>query len=326
MEVNWGIIGPGRIARKFADDLRRLPQARLLAVASTSPERAAAFAAEYDVQYAFGSYSELLDCAGLDVVYIANTHAQHAEAAIQCLERGIAVLVEKPSSLCAADTERMVRVAQERGVFLMEGIWSFFIPGFAQALEWVRSGRIGRVHLVQADFGFIAPFDPNWRLYHKVSGGGSLLDIGLYPVLLMLAAMGRPDWVDAWARWAPTGVDETAVFRLHYQDGRVGTGFSTLTATTPTEACIYGDLGRIDLHSRFHHPQHLTLSTYEDRNLVQQPHHLPYEGHGYHFEAQHVMDCLAAGLTESPVLPLSFSIDLIHTLDALRSKMGLVYE
>jgi predicted dehydrogenase len=326
--TNWGIIGPGRIARKFADDLRLVPDARLLGVASTSMERAQAFAAAYEVPHVFDSYDDLVRLPDLDVVYIATAHTQHVDCALRCIRAGKAVLVEKPCATNAEDAQKMFDLAQEMGVFVMEGIWSFFIPGFAKTLDLVREGAIGRVHTVRADFGFLAPFDPEWRLFNKALAGGSLLDIGIYPALLMLSVLGapQPEDIDAVAVWTPTGVDATAVFNLRYPDGRLGMGYSTIMATTPTEAHLYGDLGQIQMHTRFHHPQQLTVSRYDGRDLKQDaPIVLPYEGWGYHFEAQHVMDCLSQNLRESPVIPHQFSLDLVRTLDAIRAKMGLEY-
>jgi predicted dehydrogenase len=325
---HWGIIGLGRIARKFADDLRLLPHARLHAVASTSAERARQFADDYDAPHAFGSYEAITECPDLDAVYVATPHVLHAECALLCIRRGIAVLSEKPFAMHHAEALAMAEAARTQRVFLMEAIWSFFIPGFQKALEVAHSGSIGRVHTVRADFGFKAPFDPDWRLFDKKKGGGSLLDIGIYPALLSLAVLGKPhpDDIDAFGIMAPTGVDETAVFNWRYPDGRIAMGYSTVAATTPTEAQIYGEEGQIRLHSRFHHPQSITVSHYEGRDMRHETHELPYEGWGYHFEAQHVMDCLAEGRTESPVIPLDFSLDLTATLDAIRAKMGLTYD
>ncbi len=324
---NWGIIGPGKIARKFADDLRLLPNARLHAVASTSLDRAQEFAAHYGAQYAFDSHDAMADCPDLDVVYVATPHILHCGNTLSCLEKGIPVLCEKPFSMNMAQTQAMIDTARRHNVFLMEALWTFFIPGVAEALAMVQRGDIGAVHTVEADFGFITPFDAQSRLFAKELGGGTLLDIGIYPVLLALDLFGKPtpDNILAVATKAPTGVDDSCAATFHYPaEKRLARIYSTVRATTPVEAVLYGEHASIRLHSRWHHAQKLTLSTY-GREQTHQTFDIPFTGWGYHFEAAHVMECLEKGLTESPRVPLQFTADLTETLDAMLKKIDLQY-
>ncbi|MFM7154171.1 MAG: Gfo/Idh/MocA family protein, partial [Bacteroidota bacterium] len=151
--MNWGIIGMGRIARKFADDLKLIPGARLHAVASTSADRAGAFAREYGAQHAYGRYEDLLSCEGLDAVYVATPHVYHCENALMCLENGLPVLCEKPFSMNTAETRRMIEAARRNRVFLMEALWSFFIPGVQKAFDLLEQGVIGELHTIRADLG-----------------------------------------------------------------------------------------------------------------------------------------------------------------------------
>ena len=190
---NWGIIGPGKIARKFADDLQRLPNARIHAVASTSPERARAFANEYGVAHVFSRYEDIIHCSDLDVVYIATPHVLHCENALMCIEHGIPVLCEKPFAMNSSEARRMVSAARRNRVFLMEALWTRFIPAVDHAFELVAGGEIGDLHTVKSDFGFYMPFEANHRIFNKALGGGSLLDIGIYPALLALFLFGKPD-------------------------------------------------------------------------------------------------------------------------------------
>ncbi len=324
---NWGIIGPGRIARKFADDLRTLPNARLHAVASTSAERASAFAGEYGAPHAFGSYAELVNCPGLDVVYIATPHVMHAEHTLLCLEHGIPVLCEKPFAMNLAEARRMVHTAHRQRVFLMEALWTRFIPAMDHALNLIAEGEIGEVHTVKSDFGFRMPFDPQSRLYNKSLGGGALLDIGIYPALLNLLVFGKPEAEDvqAAATFTTTDVDESCVFTFQYPGNRLAISHATVAAITPVEASIYGTEGTIYLHPRWHHAQQLTISRYEGREEKKRTVDLPYSGWGYAFEAAHVMDCLEKELLESTLLPLDFTLDLVETLDIIREKIGLEY-
>ena len=324
---NWGIIGASKIARKFADDLKRLPNARLHAVASTSAERAAAFAAEYGAPHVFGRYEDIVNCPDLDVVYIATPHVLHCENALFCLEHGIPVLCEKPFAMNSAEARRMVAASRKNRAFLMEALWSRFIPAVDHAFTLVENGEIGEIHTVKADFGFRMPFEPTHRIFNKALGGGSLLDIGIYPALLSLFVFGKPaaEDVQATATFTSTGVDESCVFTFQYPGNRLGLGHSTVAANLPVEAWIFGTEGTIYLHPRWHHTDRLTVSRYEGRQEVKRDLHIPYEGWGYAFEAAHVMQCLENDMLESDKLPLDFTLDLTETLDVIREKVGLEY-
>ncbi|MCB9308386.1 MAG: Gfo/Idh/MocA family oxidoreductase [Lewinellaceae bacterium] len=324
---NWGIIGPGRIARKFADDLHLLPNARLHAVASSSGERAREFAATYGAPYAYGRYDDLVHCPGLDVVYIATPHVLHCSNTLMCLERGIPVLCEKPFAMNSAEAILMASTARKHRVFLMEALWTRFIPAVSHAFDLIAQGAIGDLHTVISDFGFHMPFDPAHRIYNKALGGGSLLDIGIYPALLSLFLFGKPASADirAAATFTQTGVDESCIFSFRYPGNRLASGHSTVVATTPVEARLYGTEGTIHLHSRWHHTQKLTLSRYEGSDEQKQDIDMPYKGWGYSFEAAHVMQCLENGQEESELVPLDFTLGLVETLDAIRQQVGLVY-
>ncbi|MEI6412507.1 MAG: Gfo/Idh/MocA family oxidoreductase [Bacteroidota bacterium] len=324
---NWGIIGMGKIARKFADDLRLLPNARLHAVASASLDRAQAFAQAYKAPHAYGSYEEIVNCPDLDVVYVATPHILHFSNTMMCLAERIPVLCEKPFAMNGHEAHRMVELARRNQTFLMEGLWTRFIPSMEYALALVAQGEIGEVHTVKADFGFKMPLDPNSRIFNKTLGGGSLLDIGIYPALLALSVFGKPLETDvqAAATFTETGVDESCVFSFQYPGKRLALGHSTVAATTPIEAWIYGTEGTIYLHPRWHHSTRVTVSEYIDGGETKRDMDFPYEGWGYAFEAAHVMKCLAAGKTESDRIPLDFTLDLVDTLDMVRGKIGLEY-
>ncbi len=324
---NWGIIGPGRIARKFADDLRLLPNAKLHAVASTSAERAQSFANAYGAPYAYDRYTDIVNCHDLDVVYIATPHTLHTEHALLCLEQGIPVLCEKPFSMNAAAAKRMINTARRQRTFLMEALWTRFIPAFDHALTLAAQGEIGHVHTVTANFGFKMPFDATSRLFNKALGGGALLDIGIYPVLLALSVFGKPEPenVQAAATFTTTDVDESCAYSFRYGTQQLALGHATLAAHIPVDAAIYGTEGSIYLHPRWHHPSKLTIAKYEGRDEIKRDIEMPYEGWGYHFEAAHVMECLENGLLESDRVPLDFTLDLMETLDLIREKVGLEY-
>lgn len=325
--IRWGIIGLGKIARKFADDLRLVPGAKLHAVASTSLERAQQFATEYDAPHAYGRYEDIVRCPELDIVYVATPHVLHCENSLLCLENGLPVLCEKPFAMNSAQARQMVAAARRNRAFLMEALWTRFIPGVDHALQLVSESAIGTVHTVKSDFGFKMPFDPRSRLYDKALGGGSLLDIGIYPALLSLFVFGKPAPEDILAAgtFTKTDVDESCAFMFRYPHEKLALGHSTVAANTPVEAWIHGTEGTIYMHPRWHHTQKLTVSKYDGRNEIKEDIEFPFEGWGYAYEAAHVMACLRNKQLESDLLPLDFSLDLTETLDIIREKIGLEY-
>ncbi len=181
---HWGILGPGKIARKFAEDLRHVPGATLTCVASRSAERAAAFAADFGAEYNVAGYEHIFDGPALDAVYIAVPHTGHRELTEMCLERGIPVLCEKPLGLNYGEVRAMVATARRTGTYLLEALWTRFLPSTAAVIQQLAAGSIGRLESLRADFGFRAPTNPDSRLLDPALGGGALLDIGIYPVFL----------------------------------------------------------------------------------------------------------------------------------------------
>ncbi len=320
----WGIIGLGKIARKFADDLKTIPHAQLHAVASTDLSRAETFAAEYGALHALGSYEAIGSVTDLDVVYIATPHIHHHATTMYCLAHGLPVLCEKPFAMTAQEAHEMVALARSNKVFAMEALWTCFIPAFERVLETIRQGTIGDIHTVEADFGFNMPVNPESRLFNKALGGGALLDIGIYPMFLALQLFGKPDPKDvfAMATISETDVDDNTAFMFRYTSKRMAMGHCTLRAHTPIEARIYGTKGSIYLHPRWHHTERLTITTYEGRETNDEIVALPYEGWGYRYEAIHVMQCLTEGRLESPRVPLQFTLDLSETLDMVAQKAG----
>ena len=321
-KINWGIIGLGKIAHKFAQDIPKGKNMRLHAVASRSMEKAQDFANQYGASHYFDSYEALISCPDLDVVYIATPHVLHRDNSLLCLEAGIPVLCEKPFAMNRLEVLDMVTKAREKKTFLMEALWTRFMPTTRKILELIEQGEIGNILSVKADFGFKPSFDPEGRLFNRDLGGGSLLDIGIYPVFLALLIMGRPKDILAMANMGETEIDVDCGMLFQYADGRMAHLHSTILAETKTEAFIYGDKGTIHIHSRWHEPSWFSLIKNGGRP---QNFHFDYISNGYHYEAEEVVKCLAEGKTESDLLPLSFSIDLIEVLDEIREKAGIRY-
>ncbi len=319
---NWGIIGLGKIARLFAEDLAKLDNARLSAVASRSQERADAFAKEFGAAHAYGSYEAMMECPELDVVYIATPHSLHHENTLMCLNAGFSVLCEKAFALNARQAEEMVNLARSRGLFLMEALWTRFLPTTTKALELIQADTIGRIQSVKADFGFKAPYDAESRLFNPALAGGALLDIGLYPVFLAYLMLGEPQEVHAAARIGATQVDEEIGMLFSYADGRMAHLHATLRAHTKTEAFLYGDKGTLHWHTRWHEPSNFSIIGEDGRP---HNHYFEWATNGYSFEAQEVMRCLAEGRTESELWPLDKTLGLMRLLDRVRREVGLVY-
>ena len=319
---NWGIIGPGKIARKFVGDLLQIPDAKLHAVASRSEDRARSFASEFSVPHHFGSYEAILNCPDIDAIYIATPHVGHMEYSIQCLKAGIPVLCEKPLAINSAQVAKMIEAANENNTFLMEALWSRFLPSIKHSLELIEQGTIGKVLGVKADFGFMASFKPDSRLFDNQLGGGSLLDIGIYPVLLSLLILGKPKNIKAVGHIGSTNIDEECAILFTYDNDAMAQLHSTIRYRTKTEAFISGELGVIHLPTRWHESKKMSLiiEGKRPRDI-----HFDYPEKGYRFEIEEVMKCVRAGKKESSILPLSFSKDLMELLDAVRKEIGLIY-
>lgn len=321
-QINWGIVGPGHIAGKFAGDLALVPDARLHAVASRSLERAKNFTEKFGGSHAFGSYAEMTDCPDLDAVYIASPHSGHFEHALLFLEKGIPVLCEKPLAINSRQVKKMVETARRNKVFLMEAIWTRFLPSFLKTIELIENQSIGKIKTVRADFGFSRPFDAAHRLFNISLGGGSLLDVGIYPVFFALQVLGRPEHIKALADFSPTGSDNSCGMIFHFPEGRMAMLDSSVTAQTRTDAFIYGEKGYLHLHPRFHESDRVTLQIHGEA-----PQHFdtPKTGVGYFHEIVEVGECLRSKKTESEKLPLDFSLKLMETLDRVRAEIGLIY-
>ncbi|MAT53022.1 MAG: oxidoreductase [Saprospirales bacterium] len=320
--MNWGIIAPGRIARKFAQDLALSKGSRLLAVASRSLERAQAFASEFGAKHAFGSYEELLSCPDLDVVYVASPHSHHAEHSLLCLRKGIPVLCEKPLAVNRRQVEAMIGAAEANNTFLMEGMWTRFNPAFSHALELVQSGAIGEPQLLRADFGFRAPYLPEGRLYNPALAGGALLDIGIYPVFAALSFLGAAKGIIAQAKLTETGVDATTGIVMTHESGAVSVLDCTIVADTDTVCSIHGEKGNITVQCRFHEADSVVVELKgEQARRIE----LPKTGIGFYHEIRAVEEALQHGWTEHPKVSHAFSRLLIDTLDRIRELAGIRY-
>ncbi len=319
---NWAVLGCGKIARKFSNDLKLLPRARLYAAASRDYARASAFAEELGFSRAYGSYEEMVADPAVDVVYIATPHSCHHDQVLLCLEHGKAVLNEKAFSLTLPEAREMVSKAKEKGLFLMEAFWTRFQPSFQKTLEVLSSGVLGAVKVIRSDFAFNGPKDPLNRLYNLSLGGGSLLDIGIYPVFAALSVLGPPRTIKALASFAGSGAEESIAMVFQYPGGELASLYSSFAAysfVTTEYAC---ERGSLRMARRWMAPTSITVWHADGR---EESFSFDSPGLGYQYEAAHVMDCLDAGKTESDLLPLGFSLQLMETLDRIRAEAGITF-
>jgi predicted dehydrogenase len=320
--TRWGIIGTGKIAKEFAAALHDTPGAVLAGVSSRSSASAEAFAQEHGVAQAYGSYQALVDSPDIDLVYIATPHTEHAANALMALDAGKGVLCEKPFTMNHAEAGQVVEKARAKNLFLMEAMWSRFMPALAEVQRIIASGEIGRVNQVTADFGFTAAFDPAHRLFNRELGGGALLDLGIYPLSIAAALLGPVTSVTAQAEIGATGVDLTTGFILRHEGGGVSACACSLTAHTPVELTVSGPGGFIRMNSRFHHPESITVTRADGvaRTIA-----TPFLGNGYVHEVIEAQRCWQAGMMESPGMTHADTLALMKVLDTIRAQIGLAY-
>ncbi|RED48233.1 Gfo/Idh/MocA family protein [Seonamhaeicola aphaedonensis] len=319
--INWGIIGLGSIAHKFAKDLLTIEGANLLAVASRTQEKANEFALQYNATRAYSSYEALAHDQNIDAVYIATPHALHKENTLLFLEHGIAVLCEKPFAMNSEEVSEMISKAKENNVLLMEALWTYFLPHYRYVVNLLKNETYGKLLKIEADFGFYRAFDNNARLFNKSLGGGSLLDIGIYPIFVALSTLGIPDNIEAVATFFENGADSTCQMKFHYENNVTASLQSSLIEDTPTEATFYCENGILKINTMFHQPSTVTITTEAKKETID----FEYSTIGYNYEVLHFNQLLREGKTESNVMTFEFSKNLIKLLDKVRNIIDLEY-
>lgn len=320
--IRWGILGAGKIAGKFAAALNYTAGAELYAIASTDADKGQAFAATYNASRHYSRYEDLIKDPAVDIIYIATPHAFHYQQTMLCLGHRKAVLCEKPLALNYAQVTAMVNEAAKQQVFLMEGMWTRFMPSINKAKELVDRGVIGELRYINADFGFEAPYDTQSRLYNRALGGGSLLDVGIYPVFLASLFLGMPSGIRAMAHKAATGADASCQALLEYSGGESAYIFSAIDVQTALRAELTGTKGRLILPQPWYKSEQLVLelNTGETSTFS-----FPRECNGFEYEIQEVMECLANGFLECPALPLDLSLQMSRVVDEIGSQAGIAY-
>lgn len=320
--IRWGILGTGQIARAFATGLNDAPGAELAAVGSRTADSARAFASEFGAARHYGDYRSLAADRQIDAIYIATPHTLHAENTIMCLQAGKAVLCEKPFTINHRQAAEVVALARQKNLFLMEAMWTRYLPAIQEAKRLLEQGAIGVPRHVQADFGFAATVGAEHRLRSKELGGGALLDVGIYPLSLAAYLLGEVVDVHAQATLGDTGVDEQTAFVLRHRSGALSTCMCSIVAQSPIVMTISGSAGVLQINAPFFKSQSLTIV---DANGAGRTIELPYLGNGYTHEAIEVGRCLRLGMTESPSMPQDETLALMACMDKIRAQCGVRY-
>lgn len=321
--IRWGIIGAGWIAGILADDFRFVRNSELVAVASRHLDRAQGFAEKYRVPRAYGSYLELLDDPDIDVVYIATPHTHHRDIALAAIARGKAILVEKSFTATHEGAVKVVQAAREAGVFCMEAMWTRFLPAIAAAREVVAWGRIGDVLGVQGDLCAYREYDSEHRLFSLDTGGGAILDLGVYVISFAQHFLGEAQTINCVGRLNPNGTDAAAALSI----GHTGGGLSALACGFdghgPARMSIYGTKGWIEVEPRFHHPTTLTVHR---SGVLPRIIEARMTGRGYAHEISEVSERILAGDTESSVMPLDDTLEVMRVMEECLAQMGIRHQ
>lgn len=326
--IRWGVIATGSIAQRVVHDLALLQDAVLHAVSSRSEASARDFAQNFGFTSSYWDSAEgtgierLLADPEVEIVYIATPHVQHHAAALAALTAGKHVLCEKPLTMDAAQARELAELAQARGLFLMEAVWTRFLPSFRRAVEIVRGGEIGQPRWIQADLGFAPAFDPGARIWDPAAGGGALLDLAIYPLTWALAMLGEPSGMTASGTLTPDGIDLQNSLSLAYDGGAHAQLTTSIGAECPSIVSVAGTEGWLQSAAPLFNPAELII---QPRQGTLRKETFEVVGNGFSYELREVTRCLQAGLTESPFMTVKESVDMMELLDEARRQMKVRY-
>lgn len=319
---NFAIIGTGMIANKMAEALDHVEGICKYAVASRNHDKATQFANKWQFSKAYGSYKDLVKDNHVDVVYIATPHNLHCENTLMCFDYGKHVLCEKPLAVNKREVDLMMSSAKEKNLFLMEAMWTRFLPQITKAKELIDNGELGQINLLAADFCINKKVDPADRKFNRDLIGGSLLDIGIYPIFLSQYLIGEPHSFVATAGIGDTQVDYSCSMTLKYEGTKLGVVYSSFIADSGVNASVYGDKATLKFDPMWFTPVPFKLI---DQDGNEKEHSFDFVGNGYNYEVDEVVDCLNKGLIESPKMSWDHSIALISLLDKIRYECGITY-
>lgn len=319
-KIRWGIVGTGNIANRFANAVKNVDGAKLVAIASRTEEKGKKFAEEHNIENVFAGYEELAKSSSVDAVYIATPHPQHVSCAKLFLNAKKHVLCEKPICVNAKETVELSECAKENNVFLMEAMWTRFLPAIIEAQEIINRGEIGTIKNIQADFCYNYPYDRDCRVYNPKLAGGGLLDVGVYCLHFASVFLGdNPEKITAVGE-VINGIDCQANYLLQYQNGAIANLSSAVTAQKPATAYIYGTDGYLEIPNFFGANELILHKNGEEKHIKK-----PYIGNGFEEEITEVCNCIRLKNLQSDVMPLAKSIKIMEQMDEIRKQIGLKY-
>ncbi|WP_416307734.1 Gfo/Idh/MocA family protein [Neptunicella sp. SCSIO 80796] len=322
MLIKWGILGPGHIAQRFATALNQGADGQLVAVASRDEQRASQFASAYQAERYYTSYAALAADEQIDIVYISTPHNFHFEQAMMCLHAGKHLLIEKPICVNAHQAEKIIELARQNNLFVMEALWSRFLPTCQQAKQWLQAGEIGTLQAINSSICFAFNKGDEHRAVNKNLAGGALLDLGVYSVALSQWMMdANPMDIQAMAKIGTTGVDNTLLANLRYPNDRLGQFVTSVEAKSANNMLLHGSKGTIEICDMFWAGHVVKLVT-EDKKLTLE---LPHAVNGFEYQIREVEQCIKAGKQQSATMPLSDTLANMHVMDAIRQQIGLDY-
>ena len=320
-KIRWGILGAGNIAQSFVKDFPLLKNAELVAIAASDIGRAKTFAATHNIPQAL-SYDELYQSNDIDAVYIATTHNFHFEQTKKCLQNGNAVLCEKPVTVNDKEFKDLMSLSQRKNLFLMEAMWTYFLPAIHKAKQWVDEGRIGKLKVIQADFAYPMEKNMEGRMYNPLLAGGALLDLGVYPVALATLFMDKkPDSITSSGVLTETGVDANVAMVLQYES-TTATLFTSIETRMTNKLRLFGETGYIEVPDfwrayacRLFDKDYELIETFEDGRT----------SHGFIYQMQHATDKILNNETESNIVTHKRSNEIQEIMTEVRRQIGLRY-
>lgn len=319
--IHWGIIGAGNIAHQFAQDFNHVTKGKILGVASRKLSKARDFAKKHHIKKSYGSYEAIVTDQDIDVIYIATPHVFHKEHTRLALENNKHVLCEKPFAMNRTDGEELFNLAKEKNLFIMEGMWMLFQPAIKQVKKWISDGEIGPIKSIKASFGFKAPFNASSRLFNKDLGGGSLLDVGIYPLTLVDYLLEEtPKEIRALTTIGDTEIDEQTSVIMSFTNNKLASISSSIVTNFSDDAFIYGTKGHIHIPNFWYSTKAFLIKNDTKTTFNRQT--TPY---GYAFEAQHVNHRIMNGFTNSDQVPPEKTLQILTTMDKIREIIGLEY-
>lgn len=322
--LKWGVIGTGWIATRFARAVHLHTSQKVTAVAARDSKRTAAFASAFGVQRTYATPEALLADPKIDVVYIATPHSSHRDLALLAIAAGKNLLIEKPIATSAAEAQQIADAAKVAGVFVMEAMWTRYLPQMDILRQLIEAGDLGTIHHVAADFGVVSPYDPVGRMWNPALAGGALLDLGVYPISFVSAILGKPRLVQATGMATADGIDLRATALMSFDEGVDAVVTTSMIAKTATRAAVVGSKARVDLPGSFFTPTGLVLSKQINGNDQTETFTDGTFEEGYDalsFQANALAGYVGEGRSESPLHPLDEAVSILATIDEIRSLL-----